>query len=644
MAHGRLMRRRPAISLNRSRGPSWLYSGLVVVGLLLLIGCRADPTPLVSTASPPITPSSVQAGRTPTAPVPTSTVRPTDTPIPPTTPTPLLTADWIAFETDRDGNSEIYLLDSRSGRSINLTRHPAEDRAPAWNPRGDALAFESNRDGNWEIYLLDLLSGLITRLTDHPAYDGAPAWSPDGSALAFESYRDGNLEIYVLALGSRELRRLTQDPAGDYGPAWSPDGKSLAFTSWRDGNKEIYLVSAQGGEARNLTEHPADDQDPIWLPDGSALAFVSWREVDPRTGNRNAEIYRLTLGDRAVQRLTRNPWPDLEPAWDPSDRLVWSAYDPGPPFETYDPYRPGDYHLYRMGPEGPERLTDTDWDDRHPAPAPRLSFSVDDLEERLPPPLPSPEPTPFLSPGTLARVVEVPSITSSDQPITVNELVAPSLVAWQEEVLAASGWDFLRKTLGSWRNIDSVRKKKMYRYDYGFLSWHKAGRALDLALEFKVDGVDQMLVVREDLGDHVYWRLYLRAALQDGTQGKPLKDNPWLFWWHIVPDQDAEAYNAGGKRLPIPDGYYVDITALAKRHGWERIASYAIVGDYHWQTDSNGTEYWHYERTDGLQWWEAMRQIYPLETLEQYVGWEAGLQHAQSEEMMRSKGIPIPTP
>ena len=125
---------------------------------------------------------------------------------------------------------------------------------------------------------------------------------------------------------------------------------------------------------------------------------------------------------------------------------------------------------------------------------------------------------PALQPGTLAQVVEVPSILTSysEQPIRVTELVAPSLVAWQQSVLEASGWDFMSRTLGSWRNIDQVRKKEMYTYDYGYLSWHKAGRALDLALEYKVDGINQMILSREDLGEQVYWRmgdpLYLTEA------------------------------------------------------------------------------------------------------------------------------------
>ncbi|MFN2167305.1 MAG: hypothetical protein ACK2U9_13700, partial [Anaerolineae bacterium] len=72
--------------------------------------------------------------------------------------------------------------------------------------------------------------------------------------------------------------------------------------------------------------------------------------------------------------------------------------------------------------------------------------------------------------------------------------------------------------------------------------------------------------------------------------------------------------------------------------------AYAIEGDYHWNVDSNGTEYWHYERTDGLVWWAAMEQLYPPQTMEANVGWEMGLQRAQSEAMMRSKGVPTPAP
>jgi TolB protein len=242
--------------------------------------------------------------------------------------------------------------------------------------------------------------------------------------------------------------------------------------------------------------------------------------------------------------------------------------------------------------------------------------------------------------------VEVPSILAafSEAPVRLNELVVPSLVAWQQDVLESSGWDFLRMTRGAWRPIH-LTKDSPFAYDYSFLSWHKAGRALDLDFDFiGPDGANKMILVREDLGEQVYWRIYLKTARQDGTQGEPLKENPWRHWWHIVADEDPEAYASGGKRIAIPGGYYADVTALGKRHGWHRIACYAIDGDYHWDTHSNGTEYWHYERTDGLPWWDAMLQLYEPEILEENVGWEAGLANRQSEEMMRSKGVPQPEP
>jgi hypothetical protein len=91
--------------------------------------------------------------------------------------------------------------------------------------------------------------------------------------------------------------------------------------------------------------------------------------------------------------------------------------------------------------------------------------------------------------------------------------------------------------------------------------------------------------------------------------------------------------------LPIPSGYFVDVTALAARYGWSRIASYHLE-DFHWQRDSTATEYWHYQHTGGLTWYQAMAQIYPPERLQELFAREVAAERGQSQAIMDGKGLP----
>src|SRR5215213_8887457 len=58
------------------------------------------------------------------------------------------------------------------------------------------ISFDSTRDGNTEIYVMNADGSQPTRLTDNPAIDRDAAFSPDGRRIAFVSERDGNSEVY----------------------------------------------------------------------------------------------------------------------------------------------------------------------------------------------------------------------------------------------------------------------------------------------------------------------------------------------------------------------------------------------------------------------------------------------------------------
>ena len=84
-----------------------------------------------------------------------------------------------------EGNPDIFVLDVGTGTASNLTSSPSSwDVVSSWSPDGDRIAFVSNRDGNWEIYTMDTTGGNVRRLTTNPKFDGDPIWIrvPTGAA------------------------------------------------------------------------------------------------------------------------------------------------------------------------------------------------------------------------------------------------------------------------------------------------------------------------------------------------------------------------------------------------------------------------------------------------------------------------------
>ena len=149
----------------------------------------------------------------------------------------------------------------------NGTGYGGIDGAPNWSPDGTKIAFSSGRNGDREIFVMNSDGSNTINLTNYgAAWDDGPIWSPDGEKIAFNSYRDGNFEIYVMKADGSNLVNLTNNPTDEGGPVWSPDGTKLAFGSERDGNGEIYIIDADGSNLMRLTNNDADDYFPVWSP------------------------------------------------------------------------------------------------------------------------------------------------------------------------------------------------------------------------------------------------------------------------------------------------------------------------------------------------------------------------------------------
>lgn len=553
----------------------------------------------------------------------------------------------LIFSAESGGAWNIFAADPSGGTWQPLAQNTLPARDPSVSPDGKSIAFRSRREGTWEIYTMDARGSSVARLTRGGLYSGAPVWSPDGKKIAFESYARGDLDIWMMNADGTQPVNLTDDsPAQDYAPAWSPDGKWIAFTSWRTGTQQIFIVSADPEctavpgknpackKAFNLSQNKFDDQEPAWSPDGSKIAWVSDRE-----GQRAIYVTDFSIsGLKNVRRLTFSGWDD-QPAWSPDGR--WIAFVSARPTRQPIYIVPADGGIPRVLENSPVYASSVTW-------APESASGAADPAGNSSKPLYGHDlyigkdvtiykEQPDLAAANSGHPFDLRIIRTTRLEGGFSRLssrVADSFVALQNRVKQEVGYDFLAVLSDMFRAVEQ-------RCDItcDTLSWHKAGRAWDTRLDYiDARGNVALEVVREDQQGETFWRVYLRAALQDGTMGEPLKEAPWDFSYRarwIVGRGD------GGFKKPVPYGFYVDFTELAREYGWDRISSHD-EDDFNWKSNKLAAEYWHFQKTQGLAWYQAMNEVYSESDLKALADWNALTRFGYDPYSLYLKGIPEP--
>ena len=269
----------------------------------------------------------------------------------------------ITFASKRDGNFEIYSMNSDGSEQINLTNSSANDEYPSWSTDGKKITFTSNRDGNSEVYIMNTDGSEQINLTNNIAYDAFSCWSPDGKRIAFASNRTGNMDVYTVNLDGSEMTKLTNNSADDVKPQWSPDGKKVAFQTTRHGKMDIYVMSSDGSNETRLTNNPATDICLSWSPDGRKIAFASKRD----DGNSekfygNSEIYIMNSDGSNQTRLTNNPSTDMAPSWSPDGKKIafYSLRNDVPPEkDERSSWYEMNAEIYVMNADGSEQINIT---------------------------------------------------------------------------------------------------------------------------------------------------------------------------------------------------------------------------------------------------------------------------------------------
>ncbi|MGA8222172.1 MAG: protein kinase, partial [Candidatus Acidiferrales bacterium] len=172
------------------------------------------------------------------------------------------------------------------------------DTAPSVSPDGRVVAFVSQRDGKSRIWLKQIESGSETALTQGPN-DATPRFSPDGGWIL---YVGGNVLYRIPSLGGEPRKILENVTSAD----WMPDGREVVFLrsefTTQTTTTLVGIASPQDGTSRIIHRYENEPLGPPSVsPDGNliALSVLGLGSVGPVTG-RYVHLLSRTGEDRKL--------------------------------------------------------------------------------------------------------------------------------------------------------------------------------------------------------------------------------------------------------------------------------------------------------------------------------------------------------
>lgn len=195
---------------------------------------------------------------------------------------------FISFIADRGSKRQIYIISTRGGEALQITKDEDGINGYSWSPDGKQIVYsktqpKSKKDKTKEerygafgiegeeyqlthLWILNfnydsvLLAGQLPcysskdstkksdcvslpvakALTDGNFNVGAFAWSPDGKQILFNRQNDPLInsgissDILLLDIVTKKTTTLISNPVGDFFNVWSPDGKAFVYSSLID--------------------------------------------------------------------------------------------------------------------------------------------------------------------------------------------------------------------------------------------------------------------------------------------------------------------------------------------------------------------------------------------------------------------------
>jgi TolB protein len=249
----------------------------------------------------------------------------------------------IAFDSDRSGDDQIYILSLGDGSVRQVSSLPGDKTTPQWSADGRRVYFSvADEKGSSTVYAADANGQHTEKVAVIPGR--GVRISPSGQLVSYFAGSFQNAWLETARLDGRDRKRLTGDSiAPVYVGWWSPDETMLAFAATVDGALNIWTVDRNGANAKQATHFTKEQgraEWPAWAPDGRSLVVQVGKSVDAHAFS---SLWRIDMTSGAATNISPHNalYADETPAWFPDGKQIVFQSDRSGAFELWLANRDG---------------------------------------------------------------------------------------------------------------------------------------------------------------------------------------------------------------------------------------------------------------------------------------------------------------
>ena len=213
----------------------------------------------------------------------------------------------------------LWILNTDGSGHQKLTLKDANETSPRWSPSGDRIAFVSQGNKGSEIFIYWTQTAKMARMTQLPQNPSSLTWSPNGLQLAFSMFVPSLPPVIAKIPKSPKGAKWAKKPRITDRLNHESDGKGYIPT----GFSHLFIMPSSGGLVKQVSSGNFHHRGSIsWSKDSTTLYFSANRKPDWEYDFRNSEIYKINLNDGQILPLTERDGPDSAPSISPNGKMI----------------------------------------------------------------------------------------------------------------------------------------------------------------------------------------------------------------------------------------------------------------------------------------------------------------------------------